>query len=193
MSALPTPSRSFHCLRHGVTDWNRQGRFQRRTDIPLNDEGIAQAHAAARRLRNLRLDQVVASPLVRAAETAKIVAASSATPLAIDDGLIECDFGSLEGRSIADVMREHGLTAMEQLANILPRGGEPWPSVSARSLRCVSRWLDSRPQATVLFVCHDAVMQAMSEVLCGRWLDNHYGTPFRYERTGDVWSVDEIP
>ena len=102
MSALPTPSRSFHCLRHGVTDWNRQGRFQGRTDIPLNDEGIAQAHAAARRLRNLRLDQVVASPLVRAAATAKIVAASSATPLAIDDGLIECDFGSLEGRSIAD-------------------------------------------------------------------------------------------
>lgn len=193
MSALPTPSRSFHCLRHGVTDWNRQGRFQRRTDIPLNDEGIAQAHAAARRLRNLRLDQVVASPLVRAAETAKIVAASSATPLAIDDGLIECDFGSLEGRSIADVMREHGLTAMEQLANILPRDGEPWPSVSARSLRCVSHWLDSRPQATVLFVCHDAVMQAMSEVPCGRWLDNRNGAPFRYERTGDVWSVDEIP
>jgi len=193
MSALPTPSRSFHCLRHGVTDWNRQGRFQGRTDIPLNDEGIAQAHAAARRLRNLRLDQVVASPLVRAAETAKIVAASSATPLAIDDGLIECDFGSLEGRSIADVMREHGLTAMEQLANILPRDGEPWPSVSARSLRCVSHWLDSRPQATVLFVCHDAVMQAMSEVLCGRWLDNRNGAPFRYERTGDVWSVDEIP
>jgi len=193
MSALPTPSRSFHCLRHGVTDWNRQGRFQRRTDIPLNDEGIAQAHAAARRLRNLRLDQVVASPLVRAAETAKIVATSSATPLAIDDSLIECDFGSLEGRSIADVMREHGLTAMEQLANILPSDGEPWPSVSARSLRCVSHWLDSRPQATILFVCHDAVMQAMSEVLCGRWLDNRYGTPFRYERAGDVWSVDEMP
>ena len=192
MSALPTPSRSFHCLRHGVTDWNRQGRFQRRTDIPLNDEGIAQAHAAARRLRNLRLDQVVASPLVRAAETAKIVAASSATPLAIDDGLIECDFGSLEGRSIADVMREHGLTAMEQLANILPRDGEPWPSVSARSLRCVSHWLDSRPQATILFVCHDAVMQSMANALCGSYFKNQHGMPFRYAPEPEGWRVAKI-
>ena len=188
---METPPRSFICLRHGLTDWNRQGRFQGRTDVPLADEGILQAHAAALRLQNTRLDQIVASPLVRAVKTAEIVATASSAPLTIDDGIIECDFGSLEGRSIADVMREHGLTAMEQLANILPSDGEPWPSVSARSLRCVSHWLYSRPQATILFVCHDAVMQAMSEVLCGHWFDNRHGTPFRFDRTGDVWRVDE--
>jgi broad specificity phosphatase PhoE len=106
---LPTPSRSFLCLRHGVTDWNAQGRFQGRTDIPLNDEGISQADAAALRLRNVRIDHVVASPLVRAARTAEIVAASLAAPLAIDDRLIECDFGNLEGISIAKTMKwPHG-------------------------------------------------------------------------------------
>jgi len=189
---LAAPSRSFLSLRHGVTDWNRQGRFQGRTDISLNDEGISQAHAAALRLQNVRLDQVVTSPLVRAVKTAEIVASSSAVPLAIDDRLIECDFGSLEGRPIAEVMKEHGLTAMEQLATILPSDGEAWTLVSARALRCVADWLDRHPQATILFVCHDAVMQAMSEALCGRWFDNRYGVPFRFERTGDVWSVDEV-
>ena len=192
MTVLPTPSRSFLCLRHGVTDWNRQGRFQGRTDIPLNDEGILQAYVAALRLQNTRLDHIVASPLVRAVKTAEIVAAASSTPLAIDDGITECDFGSLEGRSIADAMKEHGLTAREQLAAILPADGEAWASLSARSLHCVGQWLDNHPQANVLFVCHDGVMQAMSEVLCGHWFDNRYGTPFRFQRAGDVWSVDEV-
>lgn len=62
MNQGAAPSRSFLCVRHGVTDWNRQGRFQGLTDIPLNDEGIAQAQAAARRLRDIRLDYVVSSP-----------------------------------------------------------------------------------------------------------------------------------
>jgi broad specificity phosphatase PhoE len=192
VTGLPTPSRSFLCLRHGVTDWNAQGRFQGRTNIPLNDEGISQADAAALRLRNVRIDHVVASPLVRAARTAEIVASSLAAPLAIDDRLIECDFGSLEGISILETMKAHGLTAREQLATILPGDGEAWPSVSARALRCVGQWLDNHPQANVLFVCHDGVMQAMSEVLCGHWFDNRHGTPFRFDRTGDVWRVDEV-
>jgi len=190
--SVATPSRSFLCLRHGVTDWNAQGRFQGRTDIPLNDEGVSQAHAAAERLRNVPCDHVVASPLARALKTAEIIASARSSPLDVDDGIIECDFGSLEGTSIAETMKAHGLRTVEDLVSILPPDGEPWPPISARALRCVSRWLDRHPQAVILFVCHDAVMQAMSEALCGQWIDNRHGTPFRFERTGDVWSVVEV-
>jgi broad specificity phosphatase PhoE len=192
VTGLPTPSRSFLCLRHGVTDWNRQGRFQGRTDVPLNDEGISQAHDAADRLRKLSFDHVVASPLVRALKTAEIIAAAAGKPLDVDDGIIECDFGSLEGTSIAETMKTHDLRTVEDLVSILPPDGEPWPSISARALSCVSRCLDRHPRAMILFVCHDAVMQAMAEALCGRWIDNRHGTPFRFERTGDVWTVAEV-
>jgi probable phosphoglycerate mutase len=189
---LATPSRSFLCLRHGVTDWNAQGRFQGRTDNPLNDKGISQAHAAANRLRKLSFDHVVASPLVRARQTAEIIATAAGKPLDVDHGIIECDFGSLEGTSIAETMKAHGLRTVEDLVSILPPDGEPWPSISVRALSCVNRWLDRHPQANILFVCHDAVMQTMSEALCGQWIDNRHGTPFRFERTGDKWSVDEV-
>jgi broad specificity phosphatase PhoE len=189
---LATPSRAFLCLRHGVTDWNAQGRFRGRTDIPLNDEGISQAHATAERLCKLSFDHVVASPLVRALKTAEIVAAAAGKPLDVDDGIIECDFGNLEGTSITATMKAHGLRTVEDLVSILPPDGEPWPSISARALGCVSRWLDRHPTAAILFVCHDAVIQAMSEALCGRWIDNRHGTPFRFERTGDAWSVAEV-
>jgi broad specificity phosphatase PhoE len=189
---LATPSRAFLCLRHGVTDWNARGLFQGRTDVPLNDEGIPQAHAAADRLRKLSFDHVVASPLVRTLKTAEIIAAAAGKRLDIDDGIIECNFGSLEGTSIAETMKAHGLRTVEDLVSILPPDGEPWPSISARALGCVSRWLDRHPQAVILFVCHDAVMQAMAEALCGHWLRNRHGTPFRFDRAGDAWSVAEV-
>ena len=76
---MAAPSRSFLCIRHGTTDWNRQRRFQGRTDIPLNDEGIAQAHAAARRLQDVPIDIIVSSPLIRALRTAEIIAAEPAS------------------------------------------------------------------------------------------------------------------
>jgi broad specificity phosphatase PhoE len=189
---LQTPSRSFLCLRHGVTDWNAQGLFQGRTDVPLNDEGVSQAHAAAERLRNIPFDHVVASPLGRALKTAEIIASARHSPLDADDGIIECDFGSLEGTSIAETMKARDLRTVEDLVSILPPDGEPWPSISARALGCVSRWLDRHPQAVILFVCHDAVMQAISEALCGRWINNRHGTPFRFARAGDLWRVDEV-
>jgi broad specificity phosphatase PhoE len=189
---VAAPSRSFLCVRHGVTDWNREGRFQGRTDVPLNDEGIAQAQAAARRLQTVPFDFIVSSPLIRAAKTAKIIAATSSRPTIVEVDLIECDFGSFEGRPIAEVMGEHGITAKESLATILPSDGEPWASVAERSLRCVSKWLIRHPQAAILFVSHDAVMQSMSEALCGRWLDNPHGVPFSFARTGDAWTVEEV-
>ncbi len=192
MNQGAAPSRSFLCVRHGVTDWNRQGRFQGLTDIPLNDEGISQAKAAARQLRDVRLDYVVSSPLIRAVKTAEIIAAASGKSVTVDAGLIECDFGSFEGRPISEVMDEHGISAVEALATILPEDGEPWASVSRRSLSCVGQWLDRHPQATMLFVCHDAVMQSMSEALCKKWFNNRHGTPFRFVLAGEAWTLEEV-
>ena len=192
MTEVNAPSRSFLCLRHGVTDWNRQNLFQGRSDIPLNDDGIAQAHAAATRLQGVAFDRVVSSPLSRALKTAEIISSANGKPLAVDDGIIECDFGSLEGVPVTKTMKARGLTTVEDLISMLPDDGEPWSSISVRALRCISSWLDRHPQATILFVCHDGVMQAMSEALCGRWLKNRHGTPFIYQRTGDQWQVEEI-
>jgi broad specificity phosphatase PhoE len=186
------PSRSFLCLRHGATDWNREGRFQGRTDVPLNDEGISQARSAARRLQGVAFDTIVSSPLIRAVKTAEIIAAASRKPVSVDAGLIECDFGSFERRSIRETMAEHGIAAKEALATILPSDGEAWAAVSQRSLRCVGKWLDRHPQAVILFVSHDAVMQAMSEALYRRWFDNRHGVPFLFARTEDVWRIDEV-
>ena len=185
------PPRSFYCLRHGVTDWNRQGLFQGLTDIPLNDDGVAQAHAAGNRLRQIAIAQIVSSPLVRASKTAEIVAVGTSLPVAIDDGIIECDFGSLEGQSIRETMERCGITAMDDLVSILPADGEPWSQVADRSLRCVGKWLE-HCRGELLFVCHDAVMQAMAQALCGHFFHNRHGIPFRFAAADNAWQLEEI-
>ena len=192
MSALIVPSRSFLCLRHGATDWNRQGRFQGRTDNPLNDTGIAQAHAAAEKLRAVELGHVVSSPLLRAVQTAEIIANVASKTVTLDQGLIELDFGSFEGKAVRELMMQHGASSAQGLVDMLPADSEPWADVAIRALWSVGQWLDRHPQDEILFVCHDAVMQSMAQTLTGKFFKNGHGRPFRFTRTDDAWTVVEV-
>lgn len=192
MSMFTAPSRSFICLRHGATDWNRQGRFQGRTDNPLNDDGIAQAHTAAERLQQVALGQIVSSPLVRALKTAEIIAAAAAKTVTVDRGLIELDFGSFEGKPVRETMMQHGANSAQGLVDMLPPDAELWSDVAQRALRSVSQWLERHPRDELLFVCHDAVMQAMAQTLSGKFFKNGHGKPFRFARLSDAWTVEEV-
>ncbi len=88
--------------RHGETDWNATGRLQGHTDVPLNENGRAQARALAENLRgaSMRFAAVVTSDLSRARETGEIVAAELGIALAyVDEGLRERCFGQFEGHT----------------------------------------------------------------------------------------------
>ena len=192
MSAFVSPSRSFICLRHGATDWNRQGRFQGRTDNPLNDDGIAQAHEAEEKLRAVALGHVVSSPMLRAVQTAEIIASIASRTVTLDHGLIELDFGSFEGQPVRELMMKHGKNSAQGLVDMLPADSEPWADVASRALASVNQWLARHPRDEILFVCHDAVMQSMAQTLTGNFFKNGHGRPFRFTRTDDAWTVVEV-
>src|SRR5258708_29195327 len=79
----------FWYLRHGETDWNRQGLSQGNIDIPLNELGLAQAREAAQKLRNRGITSIVASPLSRPRVTAEIVAEALGLDVMIERDLRE--------------------------------------------------------------------------------------------------------
>jgi len=60
-------------VRHGETPWNREGRYQGRTDIPLSTDGVAQVQRLGERLRDVELTRVITSPLRRARATAEAI------------------------------------------------------------------------------------------------------------------------
>jgi probable phosphoglycerate mutase len=91
------PARPFYFLRHGETDWNREGRMMGHADIPLNATGRAQAERARTACAGLGLRAIAASSLSRARETAEIVNRDLGLTLTTIDDLREVDVGPCSG------------------------------------------------------------------------------------------------
>jgi broad specificity phosphatase PhoE len=89
--------------RHGETEWSRAHRHTGMTDIPLTDEGVRQAQALGRRLRDVHFDLVLTSPLLRARTTAE---EAGFNELETSDDLVEFDYGRYEGVTFDDIQRE---------------------------------------------------------------------------------------
>ena len=172
-------------MRHGETVWNHERRFTTRTDVPLSDEGVAQAQEAARRLADTRIDRIYSSPLRRARSTAQAVAAgrSPVPEVVVDERLTEIDAGPFEGKteeelaagSLADAFARWHSDAEPEF----PEGTEPFDHALARA----AAFLDERTgeEGTTLVVTHGSLARLMvsSYFLGGPpalhrhlWLDN---------------------
>ena len=90
---------SLYFTRHGETVWNVENKICGVTDIPLTDRGRAQARALGRRLaaEPTGITRILCSPLVRASETARLIAAETGLPLTVEPRLREQAFGRYEG------------------------------------------------------------------------------------------------
>jgi broad specificity phosphatase PhoE len=143
-------------LRHGQTPMSVQKRYAGRSDIPLTDIGLQQAAAAAKRLASAGIDVIVASPLLRARQTAGEVAATTGAPVVTDDGFRETDFGAWEGLTFAEVRERWPAEVSAWLADpaVPPPDGESFAEVSERVAGALQRVLTDRAGQTVLIVSH---------------------------------------
>ena len=183
----PLPSRSggvrLVLVRHGETDWNRQGRFQGQIDIPLNANGRAQAEAAGRFLANVSLQRAYTSAMARPRQTAEAILASHpGVPLTSTRGLMEIGHGLWEGRLeseiaegwpqlLADWKRAPETVQMpegETIHDVWQRSLDAWSAIAA----------GLAAGETALVVAHDAVNKAILCALLGL-------TP------GDIWMIKQ--
>lgn len=89
---------NLYIVRHCQTDANKNGVFQGRADMPLNEEGKKQAVELAKKFKNIKIDYILSSPLKRAIETANHISEETKTPIKIYKDLIERSFGNMEGK-----------------------------------------------------------------------------------------------
>lgn len=90
---------TIYLVRHGFTDWNKKKIVQGHTDIPLNEEGEFQAEKLAKELRHVKFSKAFSSDLLRAKQTAEIVAKEHELLVETTEILRERNFGHLEGQS----------------------------------------------------------------------------------------------
>ena len=118
---------TIYLIRHGETDWTAAHRHNSRTDIPLGARGRQQAEALKKELCGIHFDRIYCSPSRRAEQTAAIALAQGAITLC--DDLLEWDYGTLEGKSVAEIRQTipawtpwtHGFPGGETLAQLRQR------------------------------------------------------------------------
>ena len=162
--------------RHGETPWNVEGRSQGQThDIPLSDRGRTQARALAGRLGDLPLTRAVASPLVRARETAELALGDRAGLLSLDPRLMEISHGLWEGRLAEDIRAaypEVHRAWRETPHTVTLPGGESLQGVAARAWAAFQEACAGLgPEDGVLLVAHDAVTRVLLCRVLGLGLD----------------------
>lgn len=161
-------------LRHGHTAWNRAGRIQGRTDIPLDAEAIATLSELALPPEWAAAD-LYASPLSRAAETARLVAGRAPKT---SEALMEMNWGDWEGLHGADL---HADPAQDHRPietwgwDYTPPQGEPPAALRSR----LTPWIEGLDRDTIA-VCHIGVMRVVLAMATGWAFDGP--APFRIKR-----------
>ena len=166
--------RILYLARHGETEWNRIGRWQGATDIPLSDVGRAQARLLAERLRDRRIARVHASQLSRALETAQIIAAHLGLPApTVDPRLRERGYGAFEGLTREECAERFPEVWEQYLADrrAVPPGAEPQAEVTERMIGAMTeiaaeaaRQLES---GAILVVSHGGVIRSFIHATAG--------------------------
>jgi probable phosphoglycerate mutase len=146
---------NLYVMRHGRTNYNDLGlcNDDPAVEVHLNQLGIQQAQAAANRLRNVRLDQIIVSPLARTRETAEIINQYHHTPIEVHAGIADIRSG-FDGKAVG----EYFAAIAHDPLNARINGGESLLDHKQRVMGFI-RWLQNQPQENVLVVAHEETLR----------------------------------
>ncbi|GAA5417862.1 putative phosphoserine phosphatase 2 [Paraliobacillus ryukyuensis] len=140
-------------IRHGETDWNRVGRIQGKTNIPLNQTGIEQAKACQSYLAGSRWDVLITSPMLRAKQTAEIINEVLQMELEEIDVFEERGFGDAEGLTFDERNR--------LFPDFNYPNQESKQALEDRVMKGMQEIVERYPDKKVLLVTHGAVIHAV--------------------------------
>ncbi len=188
-------------VRHGVTDWNREGRWQGRLDPPLSDEGRAEAWLVGTRIAAdpaLRPGRIVSSPLSRASQTAAPIAEAAGADVELEPRLMEIGAGEWEGRTHREIEALDGeryRAWRSDGSDVRPPGGEGLDEVIGRSRELLDDVETSSGPWPIVLVSHGGILRVIANQLFDlpagwMWnLDVDNASISVAERAGDRWRL----
>lgn len=150
-------------VRHGETEWSRDGRHTGTTDLPLLPAGEAVARAAGQALAGRRFVAEFVSPLTRALRTAELIGLKN---LEIDEDLREWDYGGYEGKSTPQIRDEVGYDWEIFSHGVVPgeTPGETVEDVAARASHVLNRVMPLLERGDVILVAHGHLLRILAAV-----------------------------
>lgn len=147
-------------VRHGETIWNHELRYQGHRDVPLSDVGRSQALLLQERLKEGKIDNIYASDLSRAKETADIIAQPHQKDVILLPELRETNFGDWEGMSYQEIGVKYKKLLEEWVVdpeNIRIPGGETLREVAERCMEGLWNIVKKHKNETTLIVAHGGI------------------------------------
>ena len=203
MSPQAKPIYNFVFLRHGESIGNAQARWQGQSDYALTEKGRAQAQALAKRWKSegMKFDLIIASPLVRAKETAEIIASALGQDVEFDPILLERHIGEMEGLTAEEVRKRPQPPYVTPYDPIGGEGEGDWALFlrAGQALHSLLR----RPPGSYLIVSHGGLLNQLMNAIVG--IAPHVdpsGVRFRFENTAFArviyfpyqhrWAIDAL-
>lgn len=174
-------------IRHGQTDWNAAGRWQGHTDIPLNQEGLAQARALAARLAAWPITAVYSSDLERARVTAEHLANALNSELTVDERWRERGLGVLEGLTREEVQARYPDLNLPRTFIDAPEG-ESYDQLHQRVVGAYTRLMQEHAGEMVAVVSHGGAMRVLISHILG--LPREVYAPFSLRGNTGISIID---
>ena len=157
--------KTLYIVRHGETDWNKMGKYQGITDVPLNENGLNQAKACGEALKDITFDRILSSDLSRALVTAETIRGNRTTPITVDKRLRELNFGDWEAMLFSDIeSRWPGLIDEMYLRPHLVKvpNGESFKDLQDRAWAGLEEFLNKNDEEeTLLIACHGGTIRTL--------------------------------
>lgn len=177
--------KKLYIFRHGETDWNKERRFQGRTDIPLNETGFAQAKALQQFFHDKKIDFTFSSTLTRAKQTAETALQHNGI-IQISD-LVEVDLGAAEGKTESELQKIFTQQEMESWRRLHPETlhyrfpeGESRHECLQRVNNALLKICLSHDFDQVAICCHGAIMRRFFHAIIEReiQINNQNNEPY---------------
>jgi broad specificity phosphatase PhoE len=155
---------TFYLVRHGETEWNLQRRWQGLADVPLNEQGLAQARKLANRFsqEHLSIHALYSSDLKRAHDTALIIGSALNLQPNILPTLREFDVGTWSGKLHHQISNDDLFSRMQSGEDVRRGGdGERFADVYDRAVSTLEHLSQKHPKQRVMLVSHGGTLQAM--------------------------------
>ncbi|MGM0404523.1 MAG: histidine phosphatase family protein [Thermoplasmatota archaeon] len=153
-----------YIVRHGETEWNREGRFQGWKDSPLTEKGREQVEYLAERLKDHQIDYLYSSPSGRTIETAEVIANANDLEIIEEQGFKEINLGELEGKRSEWIEANHPDVIHDfwnDPENYEPISGEDFYELRERVIGTLNDLIRKHSDDHVLIVSHAAASKTI--------------------------------
>ncbi|ETS93584.1 alpha-ribazole phosphatase [Veillonella sp. AS16] len=157
--------KTLYIVRHGETDWNKMGKYQGITDVPLNENGLAQAKACGEALSHVHFDRILSSDLSRALVTAESIRRNRLIPISTDKRLRELNFGDWEALLFSEIEERWPSLIDEMYLKphiVRVPNGESFKELQERAWAGLEEFISANDEEeTLLITCHGGTIRTL--------------------------------